>query len=126
MQQSSFGIFNKTIKQIRSILPTDIKQELPQVVVVGSTDAGKSSLLENITKCPVFPAQSTRMPIKFQLQQARDISECSCKIVFRGEESPLDSTDEILEKVTEIMTGIGTFSEEELTISLKQVELAVT
>lgn len=46
--------------------------------------------------------------------------------MFRGEEFPLDSTDEIWEKVTEIVTGVGTFSEEELAISLKQVELAVT
>ena len=40
--------------------------------MVGSQSSGKSSLLENITKCEIFPRdhkQCTRAPIRFKLKQ---------------------------------------------------------
>lgn len=45
---------------------------LPQIVVIGDECAGKSSLLESITKCSVFPRDErvcTRMPIRLRLTQ---------------------------------------------------------
>ena len=50
--------------------------KLPEVVVVGSESSGKSSLLENITKCEIFPrdrSQCTRAPIRFKLMQVRSV-----------------------------------------------------
>ena len=48
--------------------------KLPEVVVVGSESSGKSSLLESIAKCEIFPgdrSQCTRAPIRFKLMQVR-------------------------------------------------------
>lgn len=62
---SSFGSFNSAVEHIRALIP-QVELTLPRVVVLGSRDAGKSSLLENITKCPIFPRGKglcTRMPI---------------------------------------------------------------
>ena len=66
---SSFGSFNKCLESIRCLIP-EFHMALPRVVVVGSRDAGKSSLLENITKCSIFPRDKglcTKMPIRFHL-----------------------------------------------------------
>ena len=124
LQKGWFGTFNDALKEIRPLIPEEIDLELPRVVVVGSRDAGKSSLLETLTKCAIFPrdkGQCTRMPIKFQLQQVQTSSECSCQIVFNGISTLLEDTDDILAKVTEIMQDIDNFSDQELVISVKQV-----
>ena len=46
--------------------------KLPSVVVVGLQTAGKSTLLENITKVPIFPRSSgdicTKFPVKVVLR----------------------------------------------------------
>ena len=120
---SSFGSFNKALENIRPLIP-EVCLTLPRVVVVGSRDAGKSSLLENITKCAIFPRDKgvcTRMPIRFNLQQVQSQEASSCAIIYKGVRSPLEFVDEVLSKVTSTMKEIGTFSKEELVIELKQV-----
>lgn len=120
---SSFGSFNKALENIRPLIP-EVHLTLPRVVVVGGRDAGKSSLLENITKCAVFPRDKgvcTRMPIKFTLQQVQIQEASSCAIIYQGIRSPIEFVDDVLSKVTSIMKEIGTFSKEELVIELKQV-----
>ena len=124
VQNSSFGKFNEALKEIRPLLPDEVELELPRVVVVGSRDAGKSSLLENLTKCAIFPrdrGQCTKMPIKFQLQQVQDSSQCSCEVVYNGKSKSFEDTDDILAEVTDIMQHIDGFSDKEVVISLKQV-----
>lgn len=120
---SSFGSFNNALENIRALIP-EVELTLPRVVVVGSRDAGKSSLLENITKCPIFPRGKglcTRMPIKFHLQQVQSSEECSCAIIYKGTRTDVEFADDVLSKVSSIMKEIGTFSTEELLIELKQV-----
>ena len=102
---SSFGSFNKAVENIRPLIP-EVDLTLPRVVVVGSRDAGKSSLLENITKCSIFPRDKgvcTRMPIKFHLQQVQRYEDCSCAIIYKGVRIPLEFADDVLSKVTSIM-----------------------
>ena len=121
---SSFGSFNKAVENIRPLIP-DVRLTLPRVVVVGGRDAGKSSLLENITKCSIFPRDKgvcTRMPIKFTLQQVQSQEASSCAIIYKGVRSPIEFVDDVLSKVTSMMQEIGTFSKEELVIELKQVQ----
>ena len=125
LQASSFGSFNRAVDRVRPLIP-EVQLSLPRLVVVGSRDAGKSSLLENITKCSIFPRDRglcTRMPIKFCLQQVQSYEARSCTIVYRGKRTPVEYTDDILHKVTNTMKEIGTFSTEELVIEVKQVEV---
>src|SRR5271170_1650536 len=55
------GIFKNSFSE------DEIKEyKLPRVIVVGNESSGKSSLLENITKCQLFPRDSkicTKCPI---------------------------------------------------------------
>lgn len=121
---SSFGSFNKAVENIRPLIP-EVRLTLPRVVVVGGRDAGKSSLLENITKCAIFPRDKgvcTRMPIKFNLQQVQSQEASSCAIIYKGVRSSIEFVDDVLSKVTSTMRSIGTFSTEELVIELKQVQ----
>ena len=56
---------------VKSYVPKS-ELELPKVIVIGGKSAGKSSLLENITKCSVFPRDRdlcTKRPVKLQLKQ---------------------------------------------------------
>ena len=122
---SSFGSFNTALETIRPLIP-DVELALPRVVVVGSRDAGKSSLLENVTKCSIFPRDKglcTRMPIKLQLQQVHTLKECSCALVYNGVRTPVEFADDVLSRVTNDMKKIGSFSKEELVVELKQVHI---
>jgi hypothetical protein len=120
---SSFGSFNDSLESIRCLIP-EVHLTLPRVVVVGSRDAGKSSLLENLTKCSIFPRDKglcTKMPTRFHLQQVQTQDLCSCAIIYKGFRTSVELTDDILSRVTSTMSEIGTFSTEELVVELKQV-----
>lgn len=75
LNHGAYNRFHNAVWKVfgRASPPTaDFK--LPEVVVVGSESSGKSSLLENITKCEIFPrdrSQCTRAPIRFKLMQVR-------------------------------------------------------
>jgi GTPase SAR1 family protein len=69
LSNSTFG----KLKQIFSEILTDEdmkKYVLPKVIVIGNESTGKSSILEKITKCQVFPRNQklcTKCPIHFRL-----------------------------------------------------------
>ncbi len=123
LQNSSFGRFQAAIYGIKSYLPT-VEFKLPTVIVVGGRSAGKSSLLENITKCPIFPrdpALCTKMPVKLQLIQVANESDCSVTVSWRGAIIPLGSKDEILAEVAKIMKSVDCIVTEEVTVTICQV-----
>lgn len=69
-------LFNSVFGKIKSTFSAlfteeDIKQySLPKVIVIGNESTGKSSLLENITKCQLFPRDSklcTKCPVHVKL-----------------------------------------------------------
>ena len=70
MNNSLFGQFKEVFNNI--FTSEDIKAySLPKVVVIGSESTGKSSLLERITKCQLFPRDNkicTKCPIHIMLE----------------------------------------------------------
>jgi len=61
---------NSLFGQIKKIFEQNFLV-LPKVIVIGTESSGKSSLLERITKCQLFPSDSklcTKCPIKVKLQ----------------------------------------------------------
>ena len=78
---------------------------MPRVIVVGGKSAGKSSLLEMITKCPIFPRHSdfcTKMPIKLQLKRVSTAAQNTVSLTFQGKSTKLELT-EILPEIDKIM-----------------------
>lgn len=125
LQNSSVGGFQKAMQDIKPLLPT-VVFKLPTVIVMGGKSAGKSSLLENITKCPVFPrdpALCTKMPVKLQLVQAPSEQDCSVIVNWRGVSVSLDSKDDILAEVAKIMDSVDSIVTDEVTVTICQVDV---
>ncbi len=103
-----------------------VQFKLPTVIVVGGRSAGKSSLLENITKCPIFPrdpALCTKMPVKLQLIQVASESDSSVALNWRGNVILLESKDDILAEVAKIMKSVDSIESDEVTVTICQASL---
>jgi GTP-binding protein EngB required for normal cell division len=69
LKNSLFGQIEKIFENVFSD-NTKEQYQLPKVVVIGTESSGKSSLLERITKCQIFPRDGklcTKCPIKVKL-----------------------------------------------------------
>ena len=126
LQRSSFGKFKNALQGLQSEVPPRrrVNFKLPRVVVIGAKDAGKSSLLENITKCPVFPRKSglcTKMPVRLQLTHVDTEAGSSVKISWGKVNKVLKSRDNILAEVQDIMDKVDTIQADELTIQICEV-----
>ena len=120
LRNSSFGKFHAALHDISSSLPL-VQFKLPTVIVVGGRSAGKSSLLENITKCPIFPRDPglcTKMPVKLQLIQVASESDCSVTIGWRGSVIPLKSKEDILKEVAKIMNSVDSIVTDEVIVAI--------
>ena len=105
LSESTFGTFSRALADIE--LPGKSSFSLPRVVVIGCEKSGKSTLLEALTKCPIFPrAESiaTRMPVRLELSAAdgEDI-----RIINNGREIKARSSSELLKEVSACMASIG-------------------
>jgi GTPase SAR1 family protein len=73
LDDSLFGKIRKIFKQVFTD-NTEKNYQLPKVIVIGTESSGKSSLLERITKCQLFPRDGkicTKCPIKVKLQNGK-------------------------------------------------------
>lgn len=123
LQRSSFGGFHTAVLELQNVLPM-LRYKLPRVVVIGGKSAGKSSLLENITKCAVFPRKTgvcTKMPVRLQLSHVAKASETSVRITWRGNTRKLESKDDISHEVATIMDTVANLVSDEVTIQISQV-----
>ena len=94
--------------------------QIPKVIVIGAESSGKSSLLENITKCPIFPRHiniCTKLPIHFKLNTNPDMSFV-CQLTYQNITTKIDK-DLIQARVQEIMNSLTTdISFDEIIIEL--------
>lgn len=92
--QSLYGKITSIVKEIFG--EEDInKYNLPKVIVIGNESTGKSSLLENITKCQIFPKDSkvcTKCPVHVVLKTGEPKYEISYY-------APIKSHHELVTKV---------------------------
>jgi hypothetical protein len=108
MTESAFGRFMRLIEKVAEDLDLDTGAfRLPRVVVVGAESAGKSSLLESITKASIFPRDSnicTKMPVRLCLAPQENGREQET-LEYQGQVWELKKED-LLDRVKEIM-GCG-------------------
>jgi hypothetical protein len=74
---------------------------------MGAENVGKSTLIENLTKCAIFPRDSkicTKCPVKLCVVEDPD-ANAAAQVTFRGEERVVDKSA-ILERVSAIMTAL--------------------
>jgi GTP-binding protein EngB required for normal cell division len=131
MQTSLFGKVKQTFTEIFS--QEDIKNYiLPKVVVIGNESTGKSSLLENITKCQIFPRDNklcTKCPVHVKMFNGSsnyiiyyDNSITKEKIVKK-----LQNKNEIYDVITEYMNSLPVdhISDKEITIEITDLDTPV-
>jgi len=73
LKNSLFGKIKQIFEQVFTD-NTEKDYQLPKVIVIGTESSGKSSLLERITKCQLFPRDGklcTKCPIKVKLQNGK-------------------------------------------------------
>lgn len=117
LKNSTFGLFQKTIKDLD--LSND-KLKIPKIIVIGSESSGKSSLLENLIKCDVFPRDRnicTKCPIKLKLF-CSDVEEY--KIIYNNNYYVFNNKNEIIHKITDIMKLIDNIIDDEIIIEIYQ------
>ena len=123
LKTSSFGKFTAYIENVKSHLPSTVNFKLPRVTVVGGKSAGKSSLLEMITKCPMFPRHSnfcTKLPIKLQLKNVPTAAEYAATVRFQGQVMRVEVKD-ILAEVDRIMQTVDGVTDEPVTVEICKV-----
>lgn len=127
LHHSSFGGFQSALQSVNSLLPdVDLIFELPTVIVIGGRSAGKSSLLENITKCSVFPRHRdvcTKRPIKLQLKQVCSPEAALVQVLYKDTCVSLESTDDILGQVEGIMKDLHTITVDEIVIKICKMDV---
>lgn len=121
-----FDRFSTALKDVNSELSQSGAQELalPTCICMGDRSAGKSSSMENVTKCSIFPVDDelcTLMPIRLRLKKVSSETDCSVSVTYQGVTTPLASRDDVLGRVQQIMRGVNGISREELTVQICQV-----
>lgn len=131
LKNSLFGRINDIIKNLIKNNVEELQQyKLPKVVVIGNESTGKSSLLENITKCQLFPRHHklcTKAPIHLILNNGAP----KYVIKYINPEQNINIDTELLEKkeifikVNEIMNLLPTdnISEHEIIIEMTDHDL---
>ena len=131
LHAGAYGRFHKAVAPLESILDLATFQ-LPRLIVVGSQHRGKSSLLESITKCPIFPRgkasfdTTTRAPICLRMEHVKDSKDTKIQISFTPRKGhkvqrQLNSQDEIVGMVQMIMDTIDrdTVEDEEVKVLIR-------
>ena len=101
---TSFGKYYDAYQKIKP--NTGLSVKLPRIVVVGMRNVGKSSLLENLTKCSIFPRDNglcTKTPIRLQLKQVRSPQERKRSVTYEGVTHQVDVEKEVAEGNKDIL-----------------------
>ena len=120
--------FKKYYDAYQKIKPeSGLLVELPRIVVFGERNAGKSSLLENITKHSIFPRENnlcTKVPITLKLKQVSTAEERSCSVKHKGEllkgPGPAEDRD-ILQIIRGIMDSTDGLKNDGIEVEISEV-----
>jgi hypothetical protein len=122
--RSNFGKAKTVVKGIFGGVEFNTYQ-MPKVIVIGDESTGKSSLLENIIKCPILPRDSkicTKCPIYIKLGESKTKSY---SVEWRGVKEEI-SKKSIANKIQKCMDSIeeGVISSDEIIVIINEPGLA--
>lgn len=127
MISNSFnGFYNSFIQSIEKagLVMNDL--QIPKIVMIGAESSGKSSLLENIIKCELFPKNSnfcTKIPIHLILKQVNNINEVKYALIYKNE-ILTTKKEEIYDQIKKIMEQMNNIDiENEITIEICDVNV---
>jgi hypothetical protein len=128
---SLFGNFLniiETLFQTQSNIITD-NLDIPKIIVIGAESSGKSCLLENIIKCPIFPRNQsicTKQPIHVKLKTALSINDIYYKITWQNKTEIIEK-NLIVSKIESIMQLLSEneISKEEILVEICDLNLPI-
>lgn len=109
LQAGSIGRFHNAMRKLEGIVDlADFK--LPRLVVIGNQNRGKSSLLESITKCPIFPRgddTTTRAPVCLRLQHV-PLAMDSIQVSWKNQRTQQPRTKKLMQlsEISGVVEGI--------------------
>ena len=122
--KSLYGEFVDAIKSIFTTEKINLqhKYKIPTIIVIGAESSGKSSLLENITKCPMFPRNAkicTKQPIYLKLHPSDSDNAVSYSYEYKNV-TTMSSKKTICSEIEAIMNELNSdnISEEIITINI--------
>jgi len=128
-KQLNNSVFGKIKNTINELFGNEFNKEyiLPKVIVIGNESAGKSCLLENITKCQLFPRDAkicTKCPIHLKLNTS---DKKSYSVEYNGVVKVITKKNDIYNEVKSKMDEIkdGFISSEEIIINISEPNLPV-
>lgn len=119
MQYSDFGEIKKIMSSI--FTPDELKNEykLPKILMIGGESTGKSSVLENITKCHIFPRDSrvcTKSPVRILLHNN---NKTLCTIIINDKEEDIKES-KIYEHIEQYMNSLKDVTDKEIIINISK------
>jgi GTP-binding protein EngB required for normal cell division len=119
LKYSDFKEIKKIMKDTFDTNNLNENYKLPKILVIGSESTGKSSVLENITKCHIFPRNTkycTKSPVHIILH---DSDVTSCTVTIGQKTIEVDET-EIYSCVQEYFNSLNDIVDEEITINIRK------
>lgn len=109
------------IKGLLNLTKMDLTHiDLPKVIVIGSESSGKSSLMENITKCQLFPKDSdfcTKLPIRVIMKTVYDIKDVKYNIKYNNKDI-ITNLNSIYSEIKNIMDNLDDIYNDELIVEI--------
>lgn len=127
MDSSLFGKYKKTFNEI--FTKDDVAQySLPKVIVIGNESTGKSSLLENITKCQLFPRDNklcTKCPVHIKLSNGAKNYSVTYTIDDEEKTTVLENKVDIYKTINEYMMSLPPdyISEDKITVNISDNDM---
>jgi hypothetical protein len=118
LTKSVYGKLTKLMKNFLSIEEI-AEYALPRVIVIGNESTGKSSLLENITKCQVFPRSGvtcTKCPIILRLRKAAERQ-------YRCNGQNISSSKKLAEHLDQLMNSMTLIQDTEVIVEISGPDL---
>lgn len=119
--------FGKAKATVESILGKEemTNYTMPKVIMIGDESTGKSSVLENLIKCPVLPRASkmcTKCPICIKLDSGAN----RYSVEFKGGITAIGNKNMIAKTVSDYMASIpdGTIVSDEIIVRITEPNLA--
>jgi len=129
MKNSLFGKIKHILNKLVEDNPEELsKYKLPKAIVIGNESTGKSSLLENITKCQIFPRHNllcTKAPIRLVLNNGTPLYNVSYNSPEFDVAYTLCDKKDIYKYVQQIMDKLSddTISEHEIVVEMNDYDL---
>jgi GTP-binding protein EngB required for normal cell division len=103
------------------------KYKLPNIIVIGNESSGKSSLLENITKCQLFPRDikmCTKCPIHLRLNNS---NTPTYSVIYKNYIKEISDKLDIFSEINNIMDFMdsNTISTDEIVINISEPNLPI-